>query len=104
MARILQGMYARDRLLPSPDGGLARFNYMRLYTPRMIMSSTTTTFSGEAMISLGVRTLAYDYGRFTIEEFDGASVWPDGDPVVRDVETLVIFLERTNYEVEDERS
>ena len=56
------------------------------------------------MISLGVRTLEYDYGRFTIEEFDGASVWPDGDPVVRDVETLVIFLERNNIEVDDERS
>lgn len=56
------------------------------------------------MISLGVRTLEYDYGRFTIKEFDGASVWPDGDPVFRDVETLVIFLERNNIEVDDERS
>jgi len=95
-------MDARDRLLPSPDGGLARMNYLRLYTRRLLMSCITTTFSGEAMISLGVRTLEYDYGRFTIEEFDGASVWPDGDPVVRDVETLVIFLERTNYEVDDD--
>lgn len=48
------------------------------------------------MISLGGRVLRYDFGEFLIEEFDGHSLWPGGDPVWRDNETLVIYVGRRN--------
>jgi hypothetical protein len=47
------------------------------------------------------RTLVYDFGRFVIEEHDMRTVWPAGDPVPRDNETLVLFVSREgnlNYE------
>lgn len=48
------------------------------------------------MISLGIRTLHYQYGTFTIEEYDGHSMWPGGDPVPNSDETLVYLLSRDN--------
>lgn len=46
--------------------------------------------------SIGVRTLHYQYGTFTIEEYDGHSMWPGGDPVPNSDETLVYLLSRDN--------
>ena len=50
------------------------------------------------MISLGVRVLRYDFGEYLIEEFDGHSTWPGGDPVPNSDETLVIVIARRNNE------
>jgi len=47
------------------------------------------------MRSLGVRELHYPFGTFLIEEYDGHSMWPDGDPVPTSDETLVYIVERT---------
>lgn len=47
------------------------------------------------MISLGVRTVIYPFGTFTVEEYDGHSMWPGGDPVPNSDETLVYIVERT---------
>ncbi len=47
-------------------------------------------------MSLGGRVLRYDFGDFLIEEFDGHSTWPNGDPVPNSNETLVIHVGRRN--------
>lgn len=47
-----------------------------------------------------IRKLRYDFGDYTIEESPLADEWGAGDPVVRDPETLVVFLHRRNYEIE----
>lgn len=46
--------------------------------------------------SLGKRGLHYPYGAFLIEEYDGHSMWPGGDPVPNSDETLVYVLSRSN--------
>lgn len=49
-----------------------------------------------------IRKLRYDFGDYTIEESPLADEWGAGDPVVRDPETLVVFLHRKNYEMEED--
>ncbi len=49
------------------------------------------------MKSLGVRTLRFDFGVFTVEEFDGHSLWEAGDPIPDSNETLVMFLKREGF-------
>lgn len=44
--------------------------------------------------SLGVKELVFPFGTFIVEQFDGRSLWPAGDPVSKDNETLVVFLSR----------
>ena len=48
------------------------------------------------MISKGVKVLRYPFGDVLLEEFDGHSTWPGGDPVPNSDETLVYILERNN--------
>ena len=96
MARILQRMYARDRLLPSPDGGLARLLLNATLHPATGNVTHHHKHFWRGMISLGIRTLHYQYGTFTIEEYDGHSMWPGGDPVPTSDETLVYLLSRDN--------
>ncbi len=46
------------------------------------------------MISKGVKVLRYPFGEILVEEFDGHSTWPGGDPVPESDETLVIQIAR----------
>ena len=48
--------------------------------------------------SLGIRKLTYPFGNYLIEEYDGHSMWPGGDPVPNSDETLVYILARYNVE------
>jgi hypothetical protein len=39
-------------------------------------------------------TRTYPYGTYQTEEHDMRTIWPAGDPITRDTETLVLFLRR----------
>jgi hypothetical protein len=40
------------------------------------------------------RTIIHEHGIYHIEEHDMRTIWPAGDPVPKDTETLVLFLQR----------
>lgn len=53
------------------------------------------------MTSKGIRKMWFDFGEYVVEEYDAANQWPNGDPVPRDKETLVVFLHRKNYDLSE---